>query len=183
MPLIAAGNERAFEELYTRYSRPIHSYFFRMLRKDKEIAADFTQELFSKVFRHAEGFDVKRNFKTWLYSMAHNQCKNEYAKHEVRAEARMTIATAEVHEHDRDMDRSKFEEALQDALSQLDETKRTTFELRFVHELSNPEIAETMGCSEGTVKSRIFYTLKELNGILQEYKELLLSFLFILLKS
>ena len=68
MPLIAAGNERAFEELYTRYSRPIHSYFFRMLRKDKEVAADFTQELFSKVFRHAEGFDVKRNFKTWLYS-------------------------------------------------------------------------------------------------------------------
>jgi RNA polymerase sigma-70 factor (ECF subfamily) len=95
----------------------------------------------------------------------------------------MTIATAEVHEHDRDMDRSKFEEALQDALSQLDETKRTTFELRFVHELSNPEIAETMGCSEGTVKSRIFYTLKELNGILQEYKELLISFLFIILKS
>ena len=95
----------------------------------------------------------------------------------------MTIATAEVHEHDRDMDLSKFEEALQDALSQLDETKRTTFELRFVHELSNPEIAETMGCSEGTVKSRIFYTLKELNSILHEYKELLLSFLFIILQS
>ena len=183
MPLIAAGNERAFEELYARYSRPIHSYFFRMLRKDKEVAADFTQELFSKVFRHAEGFDVKRNFKTWLYSMAHNQCKNEYAKHEVRAEARMNIATYEVHEHDRDMDRSKFEEALQEALSQLDETKRTTFELRFVHELTNPEIAETMACSEGTVKSRIFYTLKELNGTLHAYKELLLSFLFIILKS
>ena len=54
MPLIAAGNERAFEELYNRYSRPIYSYFFRMLRKDKEVASDFTQELFSKVFRHAE---------------------------------------------------------------------------------------------------------------------------------
>jgi RNA polymerase sigma factor (sigma-70 family) len=47
-------------------------------------ARDFTQDLFSKLIQKPDSFDENRSFKTWLYSIAHNMCKNEYAKMEVR---------------------------------------------------------------------------------------------------
>ena len=179
MALVKEGKEKAFQELYQRYARGIYSYFFRMLKKDKELSQDFTQELFSKVFKYASGFDEGRSFKTWLYSMANNQCKNEYAKWEVRNKAQMEIQTADFGSAIAGPDRSSFKEALNEALAQLDESKRTVFEMRYVQDLSNVEIAEALNISEGTVKSRLFYTLKELNSKLQGYKELLTLFTLI----
>lgn len=173
MALVKDGKEKAFQELYQRYSRGIYSYFFRMLKKDRELSQDFTQELFSKVFKYAASFDEGKSFKTWLYSMANNQCKNEYAKWEVRGKAQMDIQTADFGSSISGADRTAFKAALDEALGQLDEAKRTVFEMRYVQDLSNVEIAEALQISEGTVKSRLFYTLKELNTKLQGYKELL----------
>jgi RNA polymerase sigma-70 factor (ECF subfamily) len=111
--------------------------------------------------------------------MANNQCKNEYAKWEVRNKAQMEIQTADFGSAIAGPDRSAFKEALEEALAQLDESKRTVFEMRYVQDLSNVEIADALNISEGTVKSRLFYTLKELNSKLQGYKELLTLFTLI----
>jgi RNA polymerase sigma-70 factor (ECF subfamily) len=70
----------------------------------------------------------------------------------------------------KDMDRKSFMQQLASVLSQLDEVKRETFELRFVQEMSIMEIAEIMSVSEGTVKSRLFYLLKDLNGKLKAFE-------------
>jgi len=174
MMLVGQHNQRAFEELYGRYGKLMFNYFLRMLWKDKEKARDFTQELFTKVFQKPHLYDPSRPFKTWLYSIAHNMCKNEYAKVEVRKEAQQTLkatvsnTTKPVAQ--KDMDRKTFMEKLTGVLSQLDEVKRQTFELRFVQELSIIEISEIMSVSEGTVKSRLFYLLKELNTKLKAFE-------------
>ncbi len=174
MMLVGQHNQRAFEELYGRYGKLMFNYFLRMLWKDKEKARDFTQELFTKVFQKPHLYDPSRPFKTWLYSIAHNMCKNEYAKVEVRKEAQQTLkatvsnTTKPVAQ--KDMDRKTFMEKLAGVLSQLDEVKRQTFELRFVQELSIIEISEIMSVSEGTVKSRLFYLLKELNTKLKAFE-------------
>ena len=68
------------------------------------------------------------------------------------------------------MDRKSFMQQLTSVLAQLDEVKRETFELRFVQELSIMEISEIMSVSEGTVKSRLFYLLKDLNGKLKAFE-------------
>lgn len=174
MSLVGQHNQRAFEELYDRYGKLMFNYFFRMLWKDKEKARDFTQELFTKMYQKPHLYDSSRPFKTWLYSIAHNMCKNEYAKVEVRKEAQQNIkatttqtATAGVQ---KDMDRKTFMEKLAAVLAQLDEVKRETFELRFVQELSIMEISEIMRVSEGTVKSRLFYLLKDLNLKLKAFE-------------
>ena len=181
MQRIAQGNERAFEVLYSRYSRLIYSYFLRMLKKDKELASDFTQEIFTKVYRYAQNFDSNKSFKTWIYSIANNQCKNEYAKMKVRSEAILDIPISTTEDRIAQVDKKTFHSALQKALSELDEPKRSVFEMRYLLDLSNSEIAESLGISEGTVKSRLFYAIKELNQQLANYKELLTVLLILML--
>lgn len=174
MALVAERDQRAFEVLYDRYSRLLFNYFHRMLWKDRERARDFTQDLFAKLIQKPHLYDSSRSFKTWLYSIAHNMCKNEYAKHEVRVEAKRELKNEDSFsngiEAQKNMDRELFNQKLKEALNEMDETKRTTFELRFAQELSILEISEIMQCSEGTVKSRLFYMLKELNKKLKVFE-------------
>lgn len=171
------GDERAFSELYDRYAGRVYHYFFKMLWKDREMAEDYTQELFLKVVAKGSGFDGSRAFKTWLFSIAHNMCKNAYRHHEVQQRAGEHLEHHTEHSEKQkvasEMDHTAFRTALDEALDELDEDKRTTFRLRFDDELSIKEISEALACSEGTVKSRIFYTLKHLNAQLQGYAHLL----------
>jgi RNA polymerase sigma-70 factor, ECF subfamily len=178
MQLVGERNGQAFEVLYDRYAKKLFNYFLRMLWKDREKSRDFTQDLFAKIADRPELFDASRSFVTWIYSIAHNMCKNEYAKHEVRSRVHKDIKSGdsftELPLGGKGMDKSEFMVQLKAALDGLDEVKRTTFELRFDQELTIPEIAETMQCNEGTVKSRIFYILKDLSVKLKAYEGILL---------
>jgi RNA polymerase sigma-70 factor, ECF subfamily len=180
MQEIAIKNRRAFDVIYTRYSRLMFSYFYRMLWKNKELSNDLCQEIFTKVVLNAHQFDRSRPFKTWLYSIAHNMCKNEYAKHEVRSKAQMNIDTASENTAHQQLDLAQFKLHLHRLIQGLDEVKKQTIELRFFQELSVPEIAQSMQCSEGTVKSRIFYILKEFQQELSAYKEILTLFILLI---
>jgi len=184
MRLVMEKDAKAFEALYDRYARLLFNYFHRMLWKDREKAKDFTQELFSKIIQKSELYNPERSFKTWLYSIAHNMCKNEYAKHEVRVDAHEQIRysgnASQQESTSVTMDKASFKEDLALALSELDAVKRTTFELRFYQEMSVQEISEAMECSEGTVKSRLFYTLKELNSKLKIYEHILKALLILM---
>lgn len=177
MPLVVNQDRRAFEEIYDRYAKLMYNYFLRMLWKDRERARDFTQDLFTRIAAKPHLYDVSRPFKTWVYTVAHNMCKNEYAKHQVRSAARSellyTTESTSKEESTTAIDRSNFMTSLMHALDNLDEIKRQTFELRFFQELSIIEISEIMAVSEGTVKSRLFYILKELNKELKAFEHIL----------
>ena len=84
MKLIAEHDERAFDELYRRYSDRMLRYFWRMLNQDEEKSQDFLQDLMMKVVEKAHLFNADRRFSTWIYSVASNMCKNEYRSREVR---------------------------------------------------------------------------------------------------
>lgn len=166
------GEEHAFSELYDRYAGKLKVYFSRMLWNDQRKAEDLTQDLFMKVIRGADGFDGNRRFSTWLYAMAANMCKNEYRHLEVRQRhaSKVEMEWGErTSSNDHGLDNEAFRSALDIALSDLDHTKRSIFILRFKHHLNIKEIAEIMECSEGTVKSRIFYTLKSLSQHLRAF--------------
>lgn len=174
MQLMANGDSMAFEEIYDRYSKPMVNYFCRMLWKDREKAQDFMQDLFTKIVNRPDQYDSSRNFKTWLYSIANNMCKNEYRKQEVRKNTvKMTHENIKVYdespEKSRLMDAEVFNEMLDKELEELEEVQRSTFLMRFKMDLSIKEIAEIHQCSEGTVKSRIFYTLKKLSEKLKMF--------------
>ena len=169
-----AGATGAFDELYSRYGQKLFSYFFRMLWKNKELAEDQTQELFLKVLRHAGSFDAERPFSTWLYSMAHNMCKNEYRKEEVRQRPAAIAAGNDRPQTEKALDLKRFGTAVSKAIANLSEEKHSLFVLRFQEQLSVPEISAIMQMPEGTVKSRIFYLLKELKEELHLFKNIYL---------
>ena len=162
----AKGDRVAFEGVYDRYAGRVYNYFFKMLYQDSEKAKDQTQELFMKLVEKGNQYDGKRTFKTWLFSIANNMCKNIYRSEEVKKRANEELKTVENHSHQKteSMDRKAFKTALNEELEKFDAERRSIFILRFKHQLSIKEIADSTGVAEGTVKSKLFYTLKKLSN-------------------
>lgn len=177
MALAGKGNSRAFALIYDRYAGKMQWYFLRMLGKDSEKARDFTQDLFVKLAEKPHLFDTGKKFSTWIYTVAHNMCKNEYRKLSIRHHVSGEDAGVERKvsgENDKDLemhvDKKTFEKMLEIELNLLDENHRTAFLLRYKEEMSIKEIADIMGTSEGTVKSRLFYTVKKLSEKLKAFE-------------
>jgi RNA polymerase sigma-70 factor, ECF subfamily len=166
MRQIAEGCEASFGELYDRYGVRMHRYFYRMLGQNAERADDFTQDLFLKLIEKRALYDPGRRFSTWLYTVAGNMVKNEYRRIS-RIPELPEFPEAFSENFSEDFDSQLFEQKLQVALDGLDEIQRQCFVLRYQEELSVKEIAEILDCPEGTVKSRLFYTLKKLAGKLR----------------
>lgn len=172
MELVVRGDEQAFTAIYDRYQRRLLGYFQRMLWSDREKAQDFLQELFTKLARDPRSYDPGRPFRTWLFSVANNMCKNAYRHHQVVQAAAVHLrngsdrmeATAGIgvdHEH--------FRNRLAQELDKLDPDHKATFVMRFQEDMAIKEIAAAFTCSEGTVKSRLFYTLKKLAERMKEF--------------
>lgn len=186
MKLVAKKDSQAFSVLYDRYSELLVNYFYKMLWQDREKAEDFMQDFFAKVIEKPKLYDPSRNFKTWMFSVANNMCKNEYRKQAVRSNTSNAIDDGlQVQDLNSDIvkktDENKFSERLSEELDLLDEKQKSTFVLRYFQDMPIKEIAKTLNCSEGTVKSRLFYTLKKLSNSLKEYSPQFLQALLCLL--
>lgn len=178
MLAISKGDKRAFDEIYKRYSGPLMGYFMRMLWKDREKAEDFVHDLFAKIIRKPELFDPSRSFKTWVFSVANNMCKNEYKKQEVRKntsnglDQNYTVSDTSANVM-QEVQEVQFKEQFLDSLDQLDLKHSEVFKLRHIEGLSIKEIAEILEISDGTVKSRLFYATKYLAQSLEHFNPLL----------
>jgi RNA polymerase sigma-70 factor (ECF subfamily) len=174
MGLVAKGSAKAFEELYLRYAQKMFGYFFRMLWKNKELAEDLTQELFVKLIKHAASFEPEKRFNTWFYSIANNLCKNEYRKAETKMKYKPNTQTGITGNMEEHTDRKRFKEAVADYIAQLTEEKKALYILRFEEQRSVPDISAILHINEGTIKSRIFYLLKDMKEQLHPFKNLLI---------
>jgi RNA polymerase sigma-70 factor (ECF subfamily) len=174
MRSVMNGDKRAFDEIYARYSGPLLGYFMRMLWRDREKSEDFVHDLFAKIIQKPEYFDADRSFKTWVYSVANNMCKNEYKKQEVRKgmknglDNHYSLSDSSVNVMGEVQD-SFFREAFERGMGTLDEKHKEAFTLRHIEGLSVKEIAEILGINEGTVKSRVFYAIKYLSEELKVF--------------
>ena len=173
MELVLRGDERAFATLYDRYQRNLMAYFRRMLWQDGERARDFVQDLFTKIANNPESYHADRPFKTWLYSVANNMCKNEYRRMAVRAAAVPELKADGNHAVEATagtaMDRQHFAARLQQELDKLEPDHKAAFVMRHYEDMAIKEIAAVFGISEGTVKSRLFYTVRKLAASLPEF--------------
>jgi RNA polymerase sigma-70 factor (ECF subfamily) len=169
MSSIHRGDTAAFNELYQRYSKRLMYYFIRMLGGSNEKAQDFLQDIFVKIIERPDLFDTSRKFSTWIFSVAHNMCKNEYR--------RMSIRGNIVHEDEIDRHTEINETELQDmqltadqifdAIDSLGEAEKTAFILYYREDFTLQEIGKVLSLPEGTIKSKLFYTRKKLSKKLQ----------------
>lgn len=173
--LMIAGDAKAFNQLYIRYNQRLLYYFYRMLGNSNEKAQDFLQDIFVKLIDKAESFDPSRKFSTWIFSIAHNMCKNEYRRMEVRKDTGLELFTEALHDtdevflDDEEIDIENFTKDLFEELENLEEIHKTVFLLHYREEFVIKEIAQILNISEGTVKSRLFYTRKKLSEKLSKY--------------
>ncbi len=164
---IVSGKVEAFDELYYRYSKPLMTYFYRMLNFDKVLAEDALQDLFLKIAEHPQKFDRSRSFKTWIFSVASNACKNYYRHQQVVNNSKGELTYYEEMKLDDSLvkdisklDAIKFNELLEEVLNELAPEKKEAFILRYQEDRSLADIAEIQECPIGSVKSRLHYTLK-----------------------
>jgi len=170
--LIAKSNEYAFDELYDRHAEKLYRFFYKMLFQDKNIAAEFTQTLFIKVFEKASYYNNSYNFSTWLYTLASNMCKNEYR--------RVSRATPIINldksmksiepQAPKNLDLALFKNDLQLAINKLDEKHRLVFIMRYQEHKSIKELSEILQCPQGTIKSRLHHALKKLSKDLERFR-------------
>ncbi len=174
MSLIVRNNEAAFNELYLRYSSKLFAFFTRMFYNDTDKAKDFLQDLFIKIIDKSDTYNPQYKFRTWIYTLASNMCKNEFRN--INSKGNLinnfnfdSIATNSNISLIDSNDRAWFNKKLEKEINTLSEEHSLSFVLRYQQDLSYKEIAQIMQCPEGTVKSRIFYVLKNLALKMNEF--------------
>jgi RNA polymerase sigma-70 factor, ECF subfamily len=171
MAKLKAGDKSAFSLLYDRYSIKIFRYLLRLLNGHTAKAEDFLQDIFLKIIENNNSFDLTQNFKTWIYSIATNQCRNEWRNTENRAriiENRIPWESDSIKHEDR-LEKSDFSKLLNQKLNEMDALTKEIIVLRYYQELSVKEIAYIVSIPEGTVKSKLFYTIKSLSEKLNQF--------------
>lgn len=164
---VQRGDKRAFGLLVAKYQRKIFRLLSRLIRDQAEIE-DVAQEAFIKAYRALPNFRGESAFYTWLYRIAINTAKNFLVAQGRRAP---TSTDTEIEDAERLEDASQLRDvatpdsvllskqvgaAVNRAIEKLPEDLRTAIVLRELEGLSYEEIAESMNCPIGTVRSRIF---------------------------
>ncbi len=179
------GEVRAFEVLMVRHRGPIFNFIFRYTR-DRTAAEDLMQETFLRLIKAVESYERSAKFTTFLYTIARNLCVDASRRGKHR---QVTSLDAPVHgsedqvplvERIADGQKSsdgkvldqELGEKLKKAIEELPDDQREIFLLREVSDLQFNEIADIVGISENTVKSRMRYALEKLRQSLEDYRDL-----------
>lgn len=166
------GDELAFNTLYQRYSHRILYFMYKMLKQDEAKAQDFLQDVFIKIVEQPEKFDVNKRFKTWIFTIAANLCKNYFRsqKRSIIVLETVEVADETASEITWDEQQPLLLEQLNQALDDLSYVYKEAFILKHKEGLSLKEIAQVMDCPLGTVKSRLNSATKKLAQKLNPYK-------------
>ncbi|ANN66224.1 RNA polymerase sigma factor RpoE [Bordetella bronchialis] len=164
---VQRGDKKAFDLLVLKYQRKIMRLLSRMIRDQAEIE-DVAQEAFIKAYRALPQFRGESAFYTWLYRIAINTARNWLASNGRRPSTPNAVENEDgetFNETDNLSDISTPEsmvasreiaETVNAAIQGLPEELRTAIVLREIEGMSYEDIAQSMGCPIGTVRSRIF---------------------------
>ncbi|MGF1448747.1 MAG: sigma-70 family RNA polymerase sigma factor [Opitutales bacterium] len=177
---VQQGDTSAFDTLVRKYRERLYSVIYN-LTANHEDASDLTQEAFIKAFRSIGRFKGKSAFFTWLYRIGVNNTlsflkKNRYRRffsfdqldEEGVPEEMLETLVARTGAERGTLLR-ELQEKLNEALQSLSMKHRTVVVLYEIEGLSHHQIATVLGCSEGTVRSRLHYAKNRLQAELEGY--------------
>ncbi len=175
-----AQDMAAFEELIARHRDKIYARAYSMMRNEEE-ALDLSQEAWVKGWQRLKQFQGEASFGTWMTRIVINLCLDQLRKHKRQrnesieemsedsggVERQMPVVTVNP---TAGLERGELRQRIDRALGQLSHEHRTALVLHEFQELEYKEIAKVMGCSIGTVMSRLFYARRKMAALLADLK-------------
>jgi RNA polymerase sigma-70 factor (ECF subfamily) len=178
---LQANEDAAYDELVRVYHAPVFHVAYRMLG-DSSDAADAVQDIFLKIFRNVKGFLGDSSLKTWIYRIAFSEILNRLRWWK----RRFRSATVSLDESTdgkgpvfrvaasgpsplQVLENKEREGAIQQALTKLSGEHRSIVILRDIEGFSYSEIADILGISSGTVKSRLARARGDMKKTLARY--------------
>ena len=175
---ILERDAHAFETLFERYRETVRRHLVRIVRNDTA-AQDLVQEIFLRVWTHAEQWNGRGAFKAWLYRIATNLALNYLRSVRRRREHPLNVPTDwdEAEEEspvpawmidasalgpDAALELAERRQRIRRLIGRLPEEKREVFHLVHEMEMSMRDAADELGIPEGTVKSRLYYAKRRL---------------------
>ena len=166
----ARGSNRAFEELYKRYARRLQGFFARRLGEDADLAADFMHDTFLRLYAARENYREGLNFRTWLYTIAYNLCRNHH-RNQFAMVSDEGVDIIDEGSIEVELDMQSLHNVLREVLHRLPEPYAILFSLHYEEELTVPQIAQISRLPEGTVKSRLHKAMNIIKQQLKRYED------------
>lgn len=177
------GDRAAFRLLMQRYQRKVYSIAYGFLRNPED-ALDVVQESFIKVHRYLHNFEGNSSFYTWLYRIVTNLCIDHIRKNRRHRELEFDdgirhdgaeegdgsafVPPSSLGDPTKLLQRREILEAVQEGLSHLSDKHRAVIVMRELQGMSYEEMARSMGCSKGTIMSRLFHARRNMQRLLTE---------------
>jgi len=161
----SAGNADAFELLYQRYKTPLYGFVLRQC--GAQTVDELFQDIWLKVIKARNSYQVKASFKTWLYHLARNRIIDQYRRNNIQLVDSNTdqleaMENTTVAQPEKNLQLQTQHEALLQAITELPADQKEAFLLREEAGLSIEQIAQTCGINFETAKSRLRYAVKKL---------------------
>ncbi len=175
------GDMAAFEELVARHRDKIFARAYSMMRNEEE-AIDLSQEAWVKGWQRLRQFQGDASFGTWMTRIVINLCLDQLRKQKRQRTESIEELDEESGGVERQMpvvmanptaglEKAELRQRIDRALGQLSYEHRTVLVLHEFEEMEYKEIAKTMGCSMGTVMSRLFYARRKLATLLADLRK------------
>jgi RNA polymerase sigma factor (sigma-70 family) len=174
------GDTRAFDELVMKYNRKLYGLVYNMT-SNKEDTHDLLQDIFAKAYRSLRRFRGNSTFYTWIYSISVNMTLNFLKKRKRRAGYSFDDVDSGIQNDPAFVDQAyhanprrqsnihELQKKLNEALQELSEDHRSVVTMFDIQGMPHAEISLVLGVSEGTVRSRLYYAHKQLQGYLEEF--------------
>jgi RNA polymerase sigma-70 factor (ECF subfamily) len=174
------GERGAFDILVERYKERLYATVYHMT-SNHEDANDLVQDALIKAYKSITSFKGQSSFYTWVYRIAVNRTinflkrrknRNHYSLDDVDSNIQSDPDFVELMSHvtpRREVGLGELQEKLNEALQKLSESHRAVVTMHDVQGMTHADIAKVMKCSEGTVRSRLYYARQQLQGFLSEY--------------
>ncbi len=177
---VQQGDASAFDFLVQRYKERLYATVYHM-PSTHEDANDLVQEAFIKAYKSIGNFKRESSFYTWIYRIAVNRTinhrkrrknRNHFSLDDVDTHIQTDPDFVELMSHvtpRREVGLTELQEKLNEALHKLSEAHRAVVVMHDVQGMTHADIAKVLHCSEGTVRSRLFYARQQLQGLLSDY--------------
>ena len=163
------GKKQAWVALVKRYEKNLYNYTLRMV-SNKDDAMDLMQDIFVAVFRNLSSFRGDSQFKSWMFKIAHYRCIEFYRRKKPTQSLDDLPELQEEADNDcpeQHMHRGQQAKELHVAMQSLSFNQKIVVELKFFQHCTFEDIAQQLGISTNTAKSRLYSALDKLKDQLE----------------